>query len=201
MLGNNHKMTPEYRHIHDNPVRPSITICPWAMDKVEDTNMDLTLWIEKRNSDPSCQDAGDLRFPLSLLPSSFIFSPPRATDSKQTVSCVPPLRLGGTMPEIKGHTATGCSARLIDDVIRQWMTPGDHASPEGNLCRSQRLACCWCAIHTAPRQSCQRVITGSASPEQRTTEQAAAGWLWRSRSDINQPPESEAAWNYEPKKL
>lgn len=32
------------------------------------------------------------------------------------------------MTGIKGHTATGCSAHLIDDVIGQRMTPGDHTS-------------------------------------------------------------------------
>lgn len=43
----------------------------------------------------------------------------------RTVSCVPPSRLSGIMTEIKGHTATGCSAHLIDDVIGLRMTPVD----------------------------------------------------------------------------
>lgn len=40
--------------------------------------------------------------------------------------------------------------RAEDDSRGSHFTP-----PEGYLSRSQTLACCWCAIHTAPRQSCQ----------------------------------------------
>lgn len=47
--------------------------------------------------------------------------------------CVCWVRGGGCK-----QTATGCSAHLIDDVIRQRMTPGDPAPAEGNLGRSQR---------------------------------------------------------------
>lgn len=103
---------------------------PLSNDKVVNTNMDLTLSIEKGDNDRSCQHAGYLRCPQSLLSSSFILSPPRGYGFK-TVSCVPPLRLGGTMPEIKAHAATGCSARLIDDANRQWMTPGDRTARQG----------------------------------------------------------------------
>ena len=146
---------------------------PLSNDKVVNTNMDLTLSIESGDNDRCCQHAGYLPCPQSLLSSSLICSPPRGYGF-QTVSCVPPLRLGGTMPEREAHAATGCSARLIDDANRQGMTPGDRTARRGNLCRFQR----WpgCAIHPAPRRSCRRVITASASPERRTAERAAAGF-------------------------
>ena len=88
----------------------------------------------------------DLLFPLSSSGCRF-----------KTVSCVPSLRLSGIMPGIKGHAATGCFALWNDDVIRLRETPGDNTSfyRRENFSRSQRLACCWCAIHIAPRQSCQ----------------------------------------------
>lgn len=36
----------------------------------------------------------------------------------RTVRCLLLLRLGGIMSAVKGHTATGCSENLIDDVSR-----------------------------------------------------------------------------------
>lgn len=75
-------------------------------EEVEDPGVGLTLNTEQEDSDLSCRRSGYLRFPLSLLSSSLIFSPPRATDSKPSA--------------VSPHCALAAEGRLKFKRRRRW---------------------------------------------------------------------------------
>ena len=95
------------------------------------------------------------------------------------------------MTEIKGHTATGCSARLIDDGVGQATdSRGSQFTPaRGNLSGSRRPLCCWCAIHRLQHRA--KVVNAARNyrfcASRAAHGGAGSGWLaLETRSDKSQ---------------
>ncbi len=169
-------MTPEYQQIHHNPIRPSITICPWARyaQSSGDTHGFDTLERETRQWSILSGRSILTVSPESAFLLSFFFSSLLLGLRIQNRQLCPSIA-----PRRNNDWNKGAPSYRLQRTLYRWCdraaddSRGSHfAPPEGNLSRS----CCWCAIHTAPRQSCQH---GFAPPEQRTAERAAADWLWR----------------------
>lgn len=143
--------------------------------------MDLTL--QRERSGPSCQDAA-LLLTVSSGAAFLLFFPSLLLglqiQNRQLCHCV----LAGIMPGIKVKGATGCSAHSIDDVIRAADDTRRMSLHSNRRGKSQEILETGLLLmrnphSTGPKLSTRRVITGFAPPEQRTAEQAAAGWLWR----------------------
>lgn len=119
-------------------------------------------------------------FPCVCFPplSFFLFSPPRATASK-TVSCVPPLRLGGTTAGNAGTAQPQVAARRsIDAAIGAAGDSRGVIALVGNVSGSRRPTRHRCATSTQRRA---KVVTAARNYRfcaRRSGERLLAGF-WR----------------------